>query len=168
MSLGATVVLATGEVGLFDLGAILGPVDDEWWRVATTPFVHDNAGYQFVALVAAAIFGTHLERRYGLLAVLAVFLLAGAGGAALAVVTDVVPALGANGAALGLVCAWLVEDRRAARRGIDRGNDLLGVYVIAGVLVLLSLADPDASIAAAAGGAAVGSLAGLLLSALRR
>ena len=47
--------------------------------------------------------------------------------------------MGANGAALGLLCAWLVDDRLAARRGEDRENDLLGVYVIAAVLVLLSL-----------------------------
>ena len=49
----------------------------------------------------------------------------------------------------------------AARRGDDRENDLLGVYVIAGLLFALSLATEDASIVAAVGGAAVGSLAGL-------
>ena len=43
--------------------------------------------------------------------------------------------MGANGAALGLLCAWLVDDRLAARRGDDQENDMLGVYVIAAVLV---------------------------------
>jgi hypothetical protein len=66
------------------------------------------------------------------------------------------------------VFAWLVEDRRAARRGDDRENDLLGVYVIIGLLFALSLATEDASIVAGVGGAAVGALAGLLLSAVRR
>ena len=73
---------------------------------------------------------------------------------------------GANGAALGLLCAWLVDDRLAARRGDDRDNDLLGVYVIAAVLVLLSLAAEEANIAAAVGGAAVGALLGLAAAAV--
>ena len=57
--------------------------------------------------------------------------------------------LGANGAALGLLFAWLVDDRLAARRGDERGNDLIGVYVAAAVLVLLSLAVIEANVAAA-------------------
>ena len=61
-----------------------------------------------------------------------------------------------------------MDDRSAARRGDERENDLLGVYVIAGLLLALSLATEDASIVAALGGAAVGSLAGLLLTNLKR
>jgi hypothetical protein len=61
-----------------------------------------------------------------------------------------------------------VDDRTAARRGDDRENDLLWVYVIAGLLVALSLATEDASIVAAVGGAAVGGAAGLLLTNLKR
>jgi membrane associated rhomboid family serine protease len=76
--------------------------------------------------------------------------------------------LGANGPALGLLCAWLVNDRLARRRGDDRENDLLGVYVIAVVLVLLSLTTEEANIAAAVGGALAGSLLGLLLPRLTK
>jgi membrane associated rhomboid family serine protease len=78
------------------------------------------------------------------------------------------PVFGANGAALGLLCAWLVDDRLALRRGDDRENDLLGVYVIAAVLVLLSLTTEEANIAAAVGGALTGSVIGLLLPRLTR
>jgi membrane associated rhomboid family serine protease len=172
VSLLLSVVTATGEVSLADLGGVLVPLDDDAWRWFTTPFVHDNLGYQFVALMGAGIFGTLLERRFGAVPVVVVFVLAGAAGAALAVTLDVpplfednalYPVLGANGAALGLLCAWLVDDRRAARRGDDRENDLLGVYVAAAVLVLLSLAVVEANIAAAVGGAAAGALLGLAL-----
>jgi membrane associated rhomboid family serine protease len=76
--------------------------------------------------------------------------------------------IGANGAALGLLVAWLVDDRLAARRGDDRENDLLGVYVIAAVLVLLSLTTESANIAAAVGGALAGAVLGLLLPRLTR
>jgi membrane associated rhomboid family serine protease len=61
-----------------------------------------------------------------------------------------------------------VDDRLAARRGDDRENDLLGVYVIAAVLVLLSLTTEVANIGAAAGGALAGALLGLLLPRLTR
>jgi len=146
---------------------------DDVWRWFVTPFLHaDQLGYAFVALVPVGIFGTLLERRFGAVAVLVTFILAGAAGAALAATLETAPLLsdapgwrimGANGAALGLLCAWLVDDRLAARRGDDRENDLLGVYIIAAVLVLLSLTTEEANIAAAVGGALAGSLIGLLL-----
>jgi hypothetical protein len=56
-----------------------------------------------------------------------------------------------------------VDHRRAARKGHDREADTIGVYVIAGVLVLLSLAAAEANIAAAAGGAVAGAVLGLAL-----
>jgi membrane associated rhomboid family serine protease len=152
--------------------------DDEVWRWFVTPFLHgDQLGYGFVALVGAGIFGTLLERRFGPLAVVATFILAGAAGAGLAVLLEPPPLLsdapfwtvmGANGPALGLLVAWLVDDRLAARRGDDRENDLLGVYVIAAVLVLLSLTTEAANIAAAVGGALAGALLGLVLRRLTR
>jgi membrane associated rhomboid family serine protease len=151
---------------------------DDAWRWFVTPFLHaDQLGYAFVALVAVGLFGTLLERRFGPVAVILTFILAGAAGAALAALLQTPPLLsdapiwrvaGANGAALGLLCAWLVDDRLALRRGDDRENDLLGVYIIAAVLVLLSLTTEDANIAAAVGGALAGSVIGLVLSRFSR
>jgi membrane associated rhomboid family serine protease len=168
LSLAATVVNASGEVSLYDMGGIFFSIGDEWWRIFATPFLYDNAGYQFIALVAIGVFGTHLERRFGWFAVVAVFLLSGAAGAALSEVLEIYPALGGNGAALGLLAAWYVNDRMALRRGEDRGNDLLGVYVFAAVLLLLSPAADEASIAAALGGGAAGTLLGLTFTSFRR
>jgi hypothetical protein len=56
-----------------------------------------------------------------------------------------------------------VDDRMSARRGDDRDNDLLGVYVIAIVLVLLSVSEESANIGAAVGGGLAGALLGLVL-----
>lgn len=178
LSLAVTLVLATGEVGLEDVGGIWLPLDDAPWRYVTAPFVHDSLGYQFVALVAAGIFGSLLERRFGWPAPIAIFLLAGAAGAAAAVAVDLEPpfegagvgywVLGANGAALGLLTAWLVDDRRAARRGDKRGNDLIGVAVVAAVLLLLPLAVVEASFVAGVAGALTGALIGLTLPAFAR
>ena len=168
LSLLAMVVTASNEVTYYDLGALIFPIEDDWWRVAATPFLYDNLGYAFIALTATGIFGMHLERRFGHVVPVLLFVAAGAAGAALSNALDVLPTVGGNGAALGLLCAWLVDDRTAARRGDERENDLLGVYVIAGLLLALSLATEDASIVAALGGAAVGALAGLLLTNVKR
>jgi membrane associated rhomboid family serine protease len=97
-----------------------------------------------------------------------IFVACAAAGGYLTDALEVYPAIGANGAALGLLCAWLVDDRLANRRGDDRENDLLGVYVIAAVLVLLSLTTEAANIAAAVGGALAGAFLGLLLPRLTR
>ena len=168
----AGILIWAANAGL-DIGYVLVPGRDDVWRFFTTPFLHaDQLGYAFVALVATGIFGTMLERRFGPVPVILVFVLSGAAGAALATTLEV-PALfadsdrtlifGANGAALGLLCAWLVDDRLALRRGDDRENDLVGVLVIAAVLVLLSLTTQEANIAAAGGGAVAGALMGLAL-----
>ena len=165
---------------LRDIGQLFvpAPADNDIWRWFLAPFLHgDQLGYAFVALVPVGIFGTLLERRFGPVAVVATFILAGAAGAGLAVLLETPPLLsdapiwavgGANGAALGVLVAWLVDDRLAARRGNDRENDLLGVYVIAAVLVLLSLTTEVANISAALGGALVGAVIGLLLPTITR
>ena len=177
LSLLTTLALATREVGVDDLGGVIPGVYEEGWRYLTAPFVHDSLGYQFVALTAVGVFGSMLERRFGWFPALVVFLAAGAAGAAAAVAVDVSPpfedspiyfVLGANGSALGLLTAWLVDDRRAARRGEDRENDLLGVGVFAAVLLLLPLAVTEASALAGVTGAAAGALAGLVLPLLAR
>jgi membrane associated rhomboid family serine protease len=158
---------------LLDLGYLAVPVAEEVWRYFSAPFLfQDQLGYAFVALVATGIFGTLVERRFGPVAVVAVFVLSGAAGMALVAFAETPPlfesteaflAFGANGSALGLLCAWLVDDRMATRRGEDRDNDLLGVYVVASVLVLLSLAEESANIGAAVGGALAGTALGVIL-----
>ncbi|MDQ4049785.1 MAG: rhomboid family intramembrane serine protease [Actinomycetota bacterium] len=175
-SLLVTLLLA-GGLSINDAGGIFVGADDDPWRYVTAPFVHDSLGYQFAALLAVGIFGSMIERRFGWFPVLLIFLAAGAAGAAAAVAADISPplsdlplnpVLGANGAALGLLCAWLVNDRRAKARGDDRENDLVGVQVFAAVLLLLPLAIEEASAIAGIVGAVTGALLGLALPAFRR
>lgn len=163
----ASIVVSTNSVSNYDLGGLYFSLDGDWWRLVATPFIYSNGGYEFVALVSIGIFGTMIERRFGPVVALALFLLAGAGGAALAVALHDFPALGGNGAALGLLTAWLVDDRLSARRGTDRENDLLGVYVIGVLLLLLPVAEEDASFYAGLGGAAVGAVTGAVMSPFR-
>jgi membrane associated rhomboid family serine protease len=174
----ASALVWQADPGL-DVGYIIVPLVEDVWRFFVAPFLFaDKIGYMFVTLVAVGIFGTLLERRFGAIAVVAVYVLSGAAGMALVAFAETPPlfvddantffVFGANGAALGLLCAWLVDDRMAARRGEDRENDLLGVYVVAIVLVLLSLAEESANIGAAVGGGLAGSLLGLVLPVFTR
>ena len=165
------VLSASTTINLNDVGGLVLGFYDEPWRYVTTPFVHDNLAYQFVVLVAMAVFGSLLERRFGWFAVIALFLACGAAGAAAAAAAEValplddeLVVLGANGSALGLVAAWYVEDRRAG----GRGGDLLGVYVFALLLALLPLAVTEASFVAGFTGAVTGALLGLVLPVLSR
>jgi membrane associated rhomboid family serine protease len=160
------IVARASSVTLFDLGAIVGSLDGDWWRLVAAQFVYENVGYLLAVAVAIAIFGTSLERRYGPLVPLLVFVGAGAAGMYLeTVIADVPEALGGNGAALGLVLAWLVRDLLARRRGEDTETDLLGAGAIAVVLGLMPLLEPTASAWAGLGGAVTGAVLGLVLPA---
>jgi len=44
---------------------IEGPLHGDWWRLLTSQFGYSNGLYEFVTLVAVAIFGWLLERRRG-------------------------------------------------------------------------------------------------------
>lgn len=147
---------------------IIGKPGAEWWRVFTAAFAYDNTGYAFLALGAIGLFGFLLERRHGPLVVLGLFLLGGVGGlAATAAVYDVPFALGASGAAVALLCAWVTPDLLALRAGEDYEGDLLGAGVIAVVLLLLPLAVPGPSWVADGVGVVAGFAVGLPLARIR-
>jgi membrane associated rhomboid family serine protease len=148
--------------------ALVGKPDGEWWRVATSPFLYGNVWYELATVTAIGVYGWLLERRHGPLLVLALFALCGMGGAALTAVIDPTPiAVGGNGAALGLLCAWAVPDLIARSRGHDYDGDLLGTAVFAAVLLLMPAAVTEASAIAGCAGGAVGMLVGLLLARAR-
>ena len=180
----ATIILVAACFGVY-LGAtagafaatdllLQGPLGDEpSWHVFTAPFVHWSGGtsvfaggaYQFATMVAVGTFGWLLERRHGSWVVVLIYLLAGAGGMTVAALLDPnTIAGGANGLALGLLCAWAVPDLLAWRRDEDYDGDLLGTAVIAAVLLLLPLGVELASPVAGFTGALVGLLVGLPLA----
>jgi membrane associated rhomboid family serine protease len=161
-----TIGLKSGLLSLLDFG-YTGGLDDPW-RPFTTLFAYDSTGYELVTLGTIALFGFLLERRHGFWAPLLVFLLAGAGGAYVAVeFAGEGLALGANGAALGMLAAWAMRDVLGRRKGYEDDSDLLGVLVIAALLVLLPLVVDEASGVAGVVGGVVGIVLGLFFARLR-
>jgi len=82
LALAVTLAWSTGKLTPRDLGAVYGgvPFGNDWWRLLAAPFVYDNAGYEFVALLAVGVFGTALEQRFNWFVPIALFLAAGAAG----------------------------------------------------------------------------------------
>jgi membrane associated rhomboid family serine protease len=160
-----TIGIKSTLLSLADFGYSGGLTDP--WRPFTTLFAYESTGYELVTVGTIALFGWLLERRHGWWAPLLVFLLSGAGGAYVAVeVAGEGLALGANGAALGMLAAWTMRDVLGRRKGYEDDSDLMGVLAIAVVLVLLPLATDDASGVAGVVGGVIGILLGLIFARL--
>jgi membrane associated rhomboid family serine protease len=167
LGLAGCLVWRTSLLDLSQL-AIAGKPGSHWWRLFTAPFTYDNTGYAFATLVAIALYGWLLERRHGPVAVLLLFLIGGVGGVALTAALYAEPlALGGNGAALALLCAWVTVDLLAIRAGEDVEADLMGTAAIAAVVALMPLVVKDASWIADGVGILAGFAIGLPLARLR-
>jgi len=173
--LGSAAILllhtASGN-SLSTYGGLIVPLEDDWWRYLTAPFVYGDVGYLFVVGLALAIFGTGLERRLGTLPTAVLLLSCGAlGMVAAGAVADARGELeaiaGGNGMALGALAAWFTLRRAETRGAIDAEYDRIGVAVAAAVLLALPLVVPSADFFGGLVGGAVGALAGLTAALLR-
>src|SRR5829696_6804230 len=170
------VRVASPALDTYDLGGLVGPVGDDWWRYLAAPFVYPDIGYLFIACCGIAMFGIPVEQRLGLIPTAILIIACGALGmlaadgihTAFAPDDDVLLAAGGNGIALGLLCAWAVM--RAAELRADPGEDVevIGAAIAAAVLILLPLVDDYANVFAGLAGALVGAGCGLAASMARR
>jgi membrane associated rhomboid family serine protease len=160
------LIWRTQVVALLQLAAY-GSFTTHWWRAFTAPFIYLNAGYAFVALTAIALYGVLMERRHGPLPVVLLFLLGGAGGAAVTAHFTHQFVVGGNGGALALLVAWAIPDLLALRQRREIEGDLLGTAVFAAVLALLPLAVFGASWLSDLTGVLAGLAIGLPLAWLR-
>jgi membrane associated rhomboid family serine protease len=157
---------------LLEVGGLVVPLGDEWWRYLTAPFAYVDVGYLFVVAVGLAIFGVGVERRLGSSATAVLLVACGSLGMLTAsgvanAQGDVVVIAGGNGMALGVLAAWFAIRRAEAREAIDQDYDPIGVAVAAAVLLALPIFESTADVFAGLAGGAVGGLAGLAASALR-
>jgi membrane associated rhomboid family serine protease len=161
------IVERASNLTVFDLGAIAGSVDSDWWRYFAAPFVYEDLGYLFACAIAIAIFLPGVERRVGSVAALLLVVGCGALGMLAAEALDsaigdgVLVAAGGNGIALGVLATWVVI-RDAERRADPTDEyDQFAVAVAAAVLLLLPLVDDFASAWAGLAGGLVGAGCGV-------
>ncbi len=165
------IVERATDLSVVDLGAIVGPVEGEWWRYLAAPFVYDDIGYLFACGLAIAIFVPAIERRVGSVATVLLLLGCGALGMLAASGLDssfgdgVEVAAGGNGIALGALACWLVLRDAERRADPTEEYDRIAVAIVAAVLLALPLvedfADPWAGIAGGLVGGACGLAAAL-------
>lgn len=165
------VQTASGK-SLATFGALIVPVENEWWRFLTAPFAYADVGYLFVVAIGLAIFAGGLERRLGSAPTAVLLVACGTlGMLAASAVTDaqgdVATIAGGNGMALGALAAWFAIRRSEARGAIDQDYDPVAVAVAAAVLLALPIFESTADVFAGLAGGVVGGLAGLAASALR-
>ena len=146
---------------------VIGPLHGDWWKLLSTQFSYVNGWYAFFTLLVIAIFGWLLERRYGPIVVIALFLGAGVAGALVALAVYPLPlVVGGNAGALALLAAWAAPDVRARRAGDYYEGDLLGAGACAALVLAIPFAQPEASWLAGVTGAVVGVIVGLGLAQL--
>lgn len=159
------------RTSLFNLQQVIvsGKPGSHWWRLLTAPFIYNNIGFAFTALGAIALYGWLLERRHGPLPVLALFAVGAVGGtAATAAVYSTPFVLGGNGAALALICAWMIPDVLELRRGEEIDGDLIGTLLIAAVVAAMPAVVDGASWISDAVGVAGGLTVGVPMALTQR
>lgn len=162
---------AAGRVVMHQTGA-LDPADvlvkGEWWRLLTCCFVHFGLLHLGVNMYGLYVIGPHLERMWGHLGFLVLYLLAGIGGSCTVVLMSMgTPTLlaGASGALWGLMAsevAWLLLNRAYLPPPLVSAwlRQLLFVFILnAGISFL-----PRISASAHFGGGATGLVVGMLLN----
>ncbi|MFI1394452.1 rhomboid family intramembrane serine protease [Streptomyces sp. NPDC020681] len=94
---------------------VIGVADGEWYRLITATFLHEEVQHILFNLISLWVLGRMVEPALGRSRFLAVYLIAGLGGSALAYLLAAPnqPSLGASGAIFGLMGAFAVLARRA-------------------------------------------------------
>jgi membrane associated rhomboid family serine protease len=169
------LVQRAGDFPITDVGAIVGPVESEWWRYLAAPFAYPDVGYIFVVSIGIAIFGVAVESRLGLIATAILIVACGAlgmlaaDGIESAIGGDnVLMAAGGNGIALGLLATWAVLRASEMRADPTAETEVIGAAVAAAVLIMLPLVEDYANVFAGLGGALVGGMSGLAAAFARR
>ena len=170
----AFVIVRASNLSVFDLGAIAGPLDGEWWRYLAAPFVYDDAGYLFACGLALAIFLPWIERRLGAVPALLLMVACGSLGMLAAVgldsaLGDGIPiAAGGNAIALGALGAYVALREPERRADPEAGYAPFAVGVAGAVLLLLPFVEDFADPWAGVAGLIVGGLCGFSATVGRR
>ena len=156
-----------GAGPLVGLGAVSGPAVEvgEWYRIFTSAFLHLGLIHLGFNMYALYLFGPLVERMYGHLEFLLIYLLSAAGGSILTILLQPVPgAAGASGAIFGLFGLIFVATRRHKVIAGGQSRALMGqVGSVLAMNLVFTFLVPYISWTGHVGGLLVGALLGFVL-----
>lgn len=137
----------------------IGVKAGEWYRLATSAFLHDGLIHLAFNMYALAILGLLLEKELGVVRFLLVYVLSTLGGALGAILLSPIAfTVGASGAVYGLLGALVVIQRSI--QGSFRNSPLMFLLIIN---LLFTFAIPQISVGGHLGGLIVGAAIGGLM-----
>jgi membrane associated rhomboid family serine protease len=175
---GLDTVLSGGSTlsgGLF--GGGIGPLGEanlinaffvaqgEWWRIFTSAFFHLGPVHLAFNMYVLYLYGSLVERMYGRIEYLAIYLLAAAGGSVFTILIDPAQfAAGASGAIFGVLgLLFAVSRRHHAVLGPQGRRVMAGIGTYLVLLLVFTFLVPGISWTGHLGGMIVGALLGFLL-----
>jgi membrane associated rhomboid family serine protease len=137
----------------------------EWWRIITSAFFHLGVVHIAFNMYVLFMYGAIVERMYGPVEYIAIYLLCAAGGSVLTILVDrEQSAAGASGAIFGLVgMLFIVSRRHHAVLGGEARTVVAGIGSYLVFLLLFTFIVPNISWTGHLGGLIVGGTLGFLL-----
>ncbi|MFI9119282.1 rhomboid family intramembrane serine protease [Streptomyces bikiniensis] len=134
-------------------GELVGVADGEWYRLLTSAFLHQEIPHFLFNMLGLWVIGGIVEPELGRIRYVALILLSGLSGSALAYLLSPQNqfSLGASGIVFGLIGAWVVLARR-------RRHDMRPVVLFVALSLLLTFTRPGISWEAHIGGLVGGAL----------
>jgi membrane associated rhomboid family serine protease len=163
--------------GDFFFGGGLGPVGEanvisafavaggEWWRILTSAFFHLNLIHLGFNMYVLYLYGSLVERMYGPIEYVVIYLLCAAGGSVFTILVDPgQEAVGASGAIFGLVgMLFVVSRRHHAVLGREARMMVAGIGTYIVFLLIFTFVVPGISWTGHLGGLFVGAVLGVFL-----
>lgn len=156
---------STGPLGEQNLINAFFVASGEWWRIFTSAFFHLGPIHLAFNMYVLYLYGSIVERMYGPIEYIAIYLLCAAGGSVLTILVDPAQfAAGASGAIFGVVGLLFAVSRRHHTVVGREGRSVMagiGSYLV--FLLLFTFLVPNISWTGHLGGLAVGAILGFFL-----
>ena len=155
----------TGPLGEANLINAFAVANGQWWRIFTSAFFHLGPIHLLFNMYVLYLYGSLVERMYGPIEYIVIYLLCAAGGSVLTILVDPVQqAAGASGAIFGLVgLLFVVSRRHHAVLGREARTMVAGIGTYVVYLLIFTFLVPGISWTGHLGGLIVGAVLGFLL-----
>lgn len=148
---------------LIDFGAKYNPaiLDGEWWRIATSMFLHIGLLHLFMNMLALYYLGAAVEQMYGASRFIFIYFLAGIGAGMASFATSIHISAGASGAIFGLFGALLFFGLNYKQIFFQTMGK--GILILIGINIIFGLSVPQIDNSAHIGGLITGFLASAIV-----